>query len=200
MRFLFLLSFLLTGLFFQPDLSAQNSAALKNGDLIFIVNPSGQGQAIQLATHSRYTHVGIVFIEDGKTVVYHAVEPVIKSSLQDFVSMSKDKTYEIKRLKNQQLLSEKKVALLLAAAREDLGKHYDLAFGWDDEKLYCSEYVWKIYKQALDLEIGSLKPLRSFDLSHPAVKQKLRERYGDRIPMEEKMISPGDMYDSSLLE
>jgi hypothetical protein len=25
-----------------------------------------------------------------------------------------------------------------------LGKDYDLTFGWSDERLYCSELVWKV--------------------------------------------------------
>lgn len=179
---------------------AQNNTNLKNGDLLFIVNPSGQGKAIQLATHSRYTHIGIVFIEDGKVMVYHAVEPVKKSSLAEFVGMSADGKYEVKRLKDQGVFTPAIVATMLRAAKSDLGKHYDLGFSWDDENLYCSEYVWKIYKRGLNLEIGALKPLRSFDLSHPAVKAKLRERYGNEIPMNENMISPGDMYSSALLE
>ena len=38
----------------------------KNGDIIFIVNPSGQGKAIQLATKSKYTHVGVIFLKMAK--------------------------------------------------------------------------------------------------------------------------------------
>ncbi|MBL7917539.1 MAG: peptidoglycan peptidase, partial [Bacteroidia bacterium] len=69
-----------------------------------------------------------------------------------------------------------------------------------DEELYCSEYVWKIYYKALAVEIGKLKPLKSFDLSHPKVKEIMEFRYGDEIPYNEKMISPGDMYTCELLE
>lgn len=36
------------------------SSIYKPGDIIFISNASGQGKAIQLATKSKYTHVGIV--------------------------------------------------------------------------------------------------------------------------------------------
>lgn len=168
--------------------------------MLFIVNPSGQGKAIQLATHSKYTHIGIVFMENGKTVVYHAVEPVKKSTLSEFISLSADGIYEVKRLKDQRLLSDAVIATMLKEAQKDLGKHYDLGFSWDDERLYCSEFVWKLYKRTLNLDVGSLKPLKSFDLSHPAVKAKLQERYGNEIPMDENMISPGDMYSSALLE
>ena len=200
MRYFFLPFFILAGLLATALIKIQIKAPLKNGDLIFIVNPSGQGKDIQLATHSKFTHIGIVFIEDGKTMVYHAVEPVMKSTLEEFVSMSRDKTYEIKRLKDQSLLTTAQVEAMKVEAGKDLGKHYDLGFSWDDEKLYCSEYVWKLYKRTLNLDIGTLKPLKSFDLSHPAVQAKLQERYGKNIPMDEKMISPGDMYDSPLVE
>ncbi len=172
----------------------------KDGDIIFIVNPSGQGKAIQLATKSKYTHVGVIFFEDGKEYVYHAVEPVMRSSLDGFKSMSADGNYEIRRLKDQSVLTKENVAKMLADAKSKLGTHYDLGFSWDDKQLYCSEFVWKVYNKTLNLSIGALKPLKDFDLSHPAVKQKMEERYGKNIPLDEKMISPGDMYNSDLLE
>jgi hypothetical protein len=60
--------------------------------------------------------------------------------------------------------------------------------------------VWKIYNRALGIEIGKLKALKEFDLSNPIVKNKLHERYGDNIPLNEQVISPGDMFESDLLE
>jgi hypothetical protein len=178
----------------------KHEPAFKNGDLIFIVNPSGQGKAIQLATRSNFTHVGIIFIENGKPMVYHAVEPVSKNSLEEFVDMSVDDHYEIRRLKDQTLLTPTRIAAMLQEARSKLGVHYDLAFNWSDEELYCSEFVWKLYDHALKIHIGDLKPLKSFDLSHPAGKTRLEQRYGKNIPYNENMISPGDMYTSVLLE
>jgi hypothetical protein len=56
-----------------------------------------------------------------------------------------------------------------------------------------------MYKQATGREIGKLQTLRDFDLSHPAVQAKLRERYGNRIPQDEKVISPVQMLDSKEL-
>jgi hypothetical protein len=187
---------------FSSSIFHKNKTATphKNGDIIFIMNPSGQGKAIQLATKSKYTHVGIIFFEDGKEVVYHAVEPVMKSSLTEFISMSADGKYEIKRLKDQSRLTTDIINKMLTTARSKLGLHYDLGFSWDDKEMYCSEYVWKIYSTALNISVGALKPLKEFDLTHPAVKAKLTERYGKNIPMNENMISPGDMYNSELLE
>ena len=32
-------------------------------------------------------------------------------------------------------------------------KDYDLYFEWSDDKIYCSELVWKIYKNGADIEL-----------------------------------------------
>lgn len=75
-------------------------------------------------------------------------------------------------------------------------RNYDLYFEWNDERIYCSELVWKVYKQGAGVEIGRLQRLRELDLSHPAVRAKMKERYGGQIPLDEPVISPGTMFDS----
>lgn len=186
-------------LFFVISISVFGQS-VKDGDLVFIVNPSGQGKAIQLATKSRYTHVGIVFYENGKPMVYHAVEPVSVNTLEEFKSMSADGNLVVKRLKDQSYLSEEKVSAMLKEAKSLLGKHYDIFFAWSDSELYCSEFVWKIYQKHLGLQVGKLRPLKEFDLTAPQVKEIMKMRYGNNIPYNENMISPGDMYSSDLLE
>lgn len=199
-KHLFLLTSFLTFILLTGFIYLKSEKPLKNGDIIFIVNPSGQGKAIQLATKSKYTHVGIVLIENGKIMVYHAVEPVSKNTFEQFVDMSADGKYYIKRLKNQSLITEIAIKKMLTEAKSQLGIHYDLGFNWSDEELYCSEFVWKLYKHALGIDIGKLRPLKDFDLSNPVVKDIMKRRYGKNIPYDENMISPGDMYDSELLE
>ena len=60
--------------------------------------------------------------------------------------------------------------------------------------------VLRLYHDALGLEIGTRQKLREFDLTDPVVRAKMQERYGDRVPLNEPVISPGAMYDSPLLE
>jgi hypothetical protein len=78
-------------------------------------------------------------------------------------------------------------------------RRYDPAFGWSDERIYCSELVWKTYQRALGLHIGELQTLKEFDLSDPLVQIKLKERYGSAVPMDEDVISPAAMFASPLL-
>lgn len=67
------------------------------------------------------------------------------------------------------------------------------------QDIYCSELIWKIYKEGTGIEIGNLEQLKDFDLNHPIVKAKLKERYGNNIPKNEKVISPSAMFNSELL-
>jgi hypothetical protein len=46
---------------------------------------------------------------------------------------------------------------------------------------------------------GALQTIRDFNLTDPAVRAKLRERYGDNIPLNEPVISPVSMFRSTLL-
>ncbi len=50
------------------------------------------------------------------------------------------------------------------------GKPYDTTFEWSDNKIYCSELVWKIYQRGAGIEIGKLQRLKEFDLSNAIVK------------------------------
>jgi uncharacterized protein YycO len=79
------------------------------------------------------------------------------------------------------------------------GKNYDLTFEWSDDKIYCSELIWKIYQRATGIEIGKLEKLSDFDLTSDAVKKKMKERYGNKIPLNEIVISPASIFNSELL-
>lgn len=174
------------------------AADLRDGDIIFHTSRSAQSLAIQRATHSPWSHMGVIVHRDGKPYVYEAVARVRYTPLDRWVARGDRGKYVVKRLKRN-LTSEQSKSLRRAAnAYSD--KPYDLYFEWSNDRIYCSELVWKMYRDALGIEIGARQKLREFDLTDPAVKAKMRERYGSRVPMDEPVISPGAMYDSTLLE
>ena len=174
---------------------------IQNGDLIFQTSNSQQSKAIQLATNSIYSHCGIIFQEDNKYYVLEAVQPVKRTTLEKWIARGKDRKYVIKRLKNaSQVLTPEIIENMKKVGDEFRGKNYDLTFEWSDDKMYCSELIWKIYQRATGLEIGELQHLRDFDLSSQVVKQKMNERYGPNIPLDEIVISPSAIFNSELLE
>lgn len=173
---------------------------LRDGDIVFQTSRSAQSVAIQRATHSRYSHVGLVLMRDGEPYVIEAVGPVRYTPLQSWIAQGEGGHYVAKRLRTaERVLTPAAVAGLRRAAEVFAGRPYDLIFAWSDECIYCSELVWKVYDRALGVRIGRLQRLRDFDLSDPLVRTKLRERYGERIPFAEPVVSPGEMFASELL-
>lgn len=173
---------------------------LRDGDIIFQTSKSSQSKAIQLATNSKYSHMGILYKSDGQFYVYEAVQPVKLTKLADWIKRGENLHYVVKRLKDSdKLLTQEKLKRMKDFGDTFKGKRYDLYFEWSDDKIYCSELVWKIYKEALDVEIGALQELREFDLTSDIVRTKMKERYGDKIPMDEKVISPAAMFASDKL-
>lgn len=174
---------------------------LHNGDLIFQTSLSNQSEAIQLATKSQYSHVGLLYFMNNEWMVLEAVQPVKLTSLNVWVKRGKDEHYIVKRLKNSNTILTNEVLLKMQNnGQKYLGKNYDLYFEWSNERIYCSELVWKIYKESANIEIGKLQTLKEFDLSHPIVQSKLKERYGDFLPENELFISPESVFNSTLLE
>jgi hypothetical protein len=173
---------------------------IKNGDLIFQTSLSGQSKALQLATKSKYSHCGIIFSENGQFYVFEAVQPVKTTALDKWIARGENGHCVIKRLKNaEQVLTAKMLEKMRNEGEKFKGKVYDLTFEWSDDKIYCSELIWKIYKRATGIEIGKLEKLSDFDLTNDIVKKKMKERYGDKIPMNETVISPAAIFESDLL-
>lgn len=120
-----------------------------------------------------------------------------ETSLAAWVARGQGGRFVVKRLREAQTVLTPPVLQKLRAAGEQYrGRSYDLYFGWSDERIYCSELLWKMYQQATGRKIGQLQHLRDFNLSHPAVQAKLRERYGRRLPLDELVISPVQMLES----
>lgn len=180
-------------------LAFPDSGLLRDGDVIFQESQSTQSRAIQLATKSRYSHMGLVFSRGGRWYVYEAVGPVKFTAFQTCISRGRGGHFVVKRLRNQALLTPAAITKMRQVTMRYAGKPYDWTFEWDDRRMYCSELVWKVYKASVDVELGHLQTLGSFDLSNPVVRKKLAERFDGRIPLDEPVISPGAIFDSPQL-
>ena len=174
--------------------------ALRDGDLVFQTSRSSQSAAIQRATGSPYSHMGLVFRRDGRPYVLEAVATVRFTPLGQWIARGAGHHFVVKRLRNADaVLDATGISHLRSAALRFTGRRYDLTFEWSDDRMYCSELVWKAYDRGLGIDIGALQTLRDFNLTDPAVRAKMRERYGDTVPLNEPVISPVAMFRSNLL-
>jgi hypothetical protein len=157
-------------------------AQFMNGDIVFQTSLSSQSKAIQAATKSKYSHMGLIFEKNGKFYVFEASKTVQLTPFEEWIKRGEGGKYVIKRLKNaDKILDAETLAKIKKEGGKLKGKSYDLAFEWSDERIYCSELVWKIYKRGANIEVGKLQKLGDFDLNSDEVKAKLKERYGKNI-------------------
>src|SRR5262245_16974750 len=169
--------------------------APRDGDIVFQTSRSAQSLAIQLATKSPYSHMGIVYLRDGKPFVFEAVQPVKLTPLDEWIERGERQQFVAKRLRDADTrLTAETLRKMRAVGAQLTGKDYDPYFEWSDERIYCSELVWKIFERGAGIELGERQTIAEFDLSHPAVQQKLKERYGDRVPLDEVVISPAAIF------
>jgi hypothetical protein len=171
-----------------------------SGDIIFHTSKSSQSKAIQEATHSPYSHMGIVYVRGGEAFVFEAIEPVGLTLLDDWIARGEREAFVVKRLRDSaRVLTPEALARMFEVGEQFKGKHYDLFFEWSDDRIYCSELVWKVYKRATGVEIGRLESLKDFDRSSPAVRAKMTERWGNKPPLNEPVISPAAIFRSEEL-
>jgi hypothetical protein len=144
--------------------------------------------------------MGIIFLRNGNPYVYEAIKTVQYPPLRNWIARGEGSHYVVKRLREaDRILTSQAVMKLRQAAAKSQGKPYDSYFEWSGKRIYCSELMWKIYDRGLGIHAGKLQKVRDLDLSDPLVKAKIKERYGNKVPVDETVISPGEMFSSDLL-
>lgn len=175
--------------------------AFHSGDLIFQSSLSAQSRAIKLATHSNYSHCGIIYSEYNKYFVLEAVSPVKITPFDEWINRGEKNRFVVKRLRNAtSVLTNSSMMKLKAEAEKFIGKPYDIYFEWSDENIYCSELIWKVFHNALNIDFCPTRKLGSFDLSAPQVQELMYSRHQNNIPLNEQVVAPVDIFQSPLLE
>ena len=161
--------------------------SFKTGDIIFHTSLSSQSKFIQDATNSKFSHVGIIYIKEGKPYVFEAVEPVRLTPLPKWVNKGENKNYTVYR--SNIPLSENDLTKMYEYCVKQEGKHYDMKFQWDDSKIYCSELVWDTYN-SVGIQLSTPKTFADFDIESTEIKKEIVRRYGDKFVQSELVVSP----------
>ena len=118
----------------------------QEGDIIFQSLPHGPVVwAIEGVTGSPYSHCGIVGSLDGKWIVYEAYRGVTATPLKTFLLRGRGGGFAAYRL---QVDYRKHIPETLKCCEKYLGRPYDIRYRMDDEKIYCSELVFKAFREA----------------------------------------------------
>ena len=146
---------------------------VKNGDIVFQTSRSVQSTALEYATHSDITHVGMMVRKNQQWYVIEAVQPVKITHFHQWKQRGENGKISIKRLKDNFDFSK-----VLKAMEKHLGKDYDSLFYWGDSEIYCSELIYKGFKEGAGIKIGNLTRLKFLDFSSNEVQNLLIKRLG----------------------
>lgn len=130
---------------------------LREGDILFQSLPhSPLVDTIEGVSCSPYSHCGIVARSRDRWVVIEAIGPVRETSISDWIAQGRGEWFAAYRL-NPALSA--KIPEILTEARKFLGRPYDIHYRFDDERIYCSELIFKAVKNATGCTLGKIERL-----------------------------------------
>ena len=112
---------------------------LQSGDLLFVRDTSGMGQAVQQTT-GQYTHVALVE-RCGDSLFIIDATPTLGVSRRQL----SPPTFDISHCDVYRLTISFDTAAVIARAHSFLGQPYDNAFMHNNGALYCSELIYECY-------------------------------------------------------
>ncbi len=144
---------------------------LRDGDIIFQESFSSQAAAIREVQGDSTTHVGIVFRRGVSWSVLEAVSRVRYAPLESWIGRGGQ--WRVMRVRG-----EFDAARLRRVAESYLGRPYDLRFEWTEQRIYCSELVYKAYA-AVGIRLGEPEDWSTLALG-PRARALLQRRGGTR--------------------
>lgn len=176
---------------------------LKEGDVIFHKSQSSQSLALREITQSDWTHTGILVKNKGKWFVYEAARGVEFTPLEAWINRGAKKHYIVRRAKSEIVsLNAAAIRKMKKSFLPYLGRGYDFWFEWSDSSIYCSELIWKVYKNAFDIELSVPEKFKDFPTNGPYAQKLIQDRYvsqGRQINMEEPVVTPVALVETSLM-
>ena len=187
---------LLILIFISVTACKSTSQEFKDGDIIFHTSKSSQSKIIQEITNSKYSHVGIITKIHSELFVLEAVQPVKLTKLEIFINRGVAHKYTVMRYRgNISNMQQKKMS---SAGKAMIGKPYDLQFKWNNDKIYCSELVWKIF-DAGDIKLCETKRFNDYELTSKSAIKLIETRYKTNFNYNEIVVSPVQIANSNQL-
>lgn len=182
---------------YGPAWRAYWSYAPQEGDILFQSLPRGLlVNAIEGVSGSPYSHCAIVSRQDGEWVVYEAYRQVEVTPLREFLFRGRERGFVVYRLKAEH---QPQVPAMIEQVQSYLGRPYDARYRLDEERIYCSELIFKSYRDATDgQQLGKL--VRLGDLNWQPYESTIQHFEGGPVPLEREMITPKELALSPQLE
>ena len=168
----------------------------QTGDILFQSLPSNElVDTIEGTTHSPFSHCGVVVKRDGKWTVIQALGTVHYTTLYWWIAQGRWGHFAVYRLKPVYVHAISRFAVELD---KFAGLPYDYHYDMDDDAIYCSELVYKAFRNATGEELGTL--VRLGDLDWKPYAQTISKYEGGPPPLQRMMITPKHLSEAGQLE
>ena len=154
-----------------------------------------------------YSHVGLVLHRDGKPYVFEAIATVRYTPLAHWTARGTGGDYVVKRLTAPLTTPSRRRAARRLRRTKNTCRQAELTTCTSNGPTRSTANL--LLRAGLggagtargiaSWNSSARQKLREFDLSDPVVKAKMRERYGEDVPLDEPVISPAAMFDSGEL-
>jgi len=156
----------------------------KTGDVLLQHIPGRLTSVIKDVTNSFYSHCGMVVIKNRQIYVIEAIGPVKYTPLSRWLKQGRDNFTQLRPLyfENHQL------AMVVTEAEKLLGKPYDIQYELDEEKIYCSELIYKAFLRASKKEVGKKEALST--LNWKPHEDFIRHLCRGQLPLKRELVTP----------
>ena len=155
----------------------------REGDLLFQSLPHGElVDAIEGITQSEWSHCGIVMRKGNHWVVVEAIGHVRETPLPLWIPRGRHGRFIAFRPK------EIKPSTLRSALLTYMGRPYDFRYAPGDREIYCSELIFKAFRDAQGLELGEWQSLG--ELNWKPFETFIRKMEPGALPLARPMITP----------
>ncbi len=170
-----------------------------NGDVLVQYRDDDFGKRMEVLSGSPFTHAGVIFKRerDGVWMVIEVLDSVRITPLREWTDRGGGKNIVLLRHKKYvEGLSKEETMRVREAFKKFKKCAADDWFAADDKAVCSSELVWKLYYNALNIELAPMRTFKSYERADGAVQKMLATHYGKNIPFEQKYITPVDFLNS----
>ena len=168
------------------------------GDVLFQALPKTIDlvEAIEGVTLSNYSHCGVVVKnKSGNWEVFEAIGLVGSVPLESWTTRGRGRKFAAYRLRDEHTAE---IPKFLGALPKYALRPYDARYRMDDDFIYCSELVYKAYRDATGKPLGKL--VRLGDMNWRPHVATIRKYEGGPPPLDRKMITPIDLSKATQLK
>lgn len=178
------------------SVSADPAYEPKDGDVVFqALGKSDLRDLISGSTESPLSHCGLVFQAGGKWMVLEAIGPVREIELSSWIRQGEGRGFAAFRVRAEH---REAIPLFLSAAQRFKGRPYDNRFRFDDERIYCSELVFKAWRIATNTDLGRVRKVS--ELKWQPYRATIERLEGGPVPLDRELITPRDLSEAAQLE